>query len=72
MATPGRLADHLQAGHLSLSASLKMLVLDEADLILSYGHDDDIGVLLSHVPKVQTQGWCMEAFVGGWVGGCIV
>ena len=32
---------------------LESLVIDEADLILSYGHDQDVRTILSsHVPKV--------------------
>ena len=27
--------------------------MDEADLILSYGHDDDVSVLLQHLPKLH-------------------
>ncbi len=27
--------------------------MDEADLILSYGHDEDVGVLLQHLPKLH-------------------
>ena len=35
-------------------ASLESLVIDEADLVLSYGHDEDIQQLFNggHLPKV--------------------
>jgi superfamily II DNA/RNA helicase len=38
---------------LQLADSLRILVMDEADLILSYGHDEDVGVLLQHLPKLH-------------------
>ncbi|KAH0836529.1 ATP-dependent RNA helicase dbp9 [Lanmaoa asiatica] len=41
IATPSRLLGLLQSKTLILS-SLESLVIDEADLILSYGHDDDV------------------------------
>ena len=45
IATPGRLADHLRAKNMVLTDSFQMLILDEADLILSFGHDEDISML---------------------------
>ncbi|EPT01196.1 hypothetical protein FOMPIDRAFT_1120696 [Fomitopsis schrenkii] len=53
IATPSRALTLVQAKTLSLS-SLDTLVIDEADLILSYGHDADIRTLLSggHLPRV--------------------
>ncbi|KAK6151125.1 hypothetical protein DH2020_016057 [Rehmannia glutinosa] len=35
----------------ALQESLSVLVLDEADLLLSYGYEDDIKALSAHVPK---------------------
>jgi ATP-dependent RNA helicase DDX56/DBP9 len=54
IATPGRVAAALRAGHLTsatLSASLQMLILDEADLLLSYGYEDDLQLLAPQVPR---------------------
>ncbi|KAK6358402.1 ATP-dependent DNA/RNA helicase [Orbilia blumenaviensis] len=52
--TPSRAAIHFNTETLSL-ASLKYLVIDEADLILSYGHENDMQVLSGALPKgVQT------------------
>lgn len=50
VATPARAALYLQS--LAFSADkLAHLVIDEADLILSYGHDDDLQVVAEAVPK---------------------
>ncbi|XP_050375588.1 DEAD-box ATP-dependent RNA helicase 16 [Argentina anserina] len=35
----------------SIDDSLEMLVLDEADLLLSYGYEEDIKALTPHIPK---------------------
>ncbi|KAL3654681.1 DEAD-box ATP-dependent RNA helicase 16 [Castilleja foliolosa] len=35
----------------ALQESLSVLVLDEADLLLSYGYEDDLKALTAHVPK---------------------
>ncbi|CAE7172983.1 unnamed protein product [Rhizoctonia solani] len=53
IATPARLLALLQTKTLSLSL-LESLVIDEADLILSYGHDEDVKQILSggHLPKL--------------------
>ncbi|KAJ8495296.1 hypothetical protein ONZ45_g12923 [Pleurotus djamor] len=53
IATPSRALALVQSKALSLSA-VESLVIDEADLIFSYGHDDDIRQLLSggYLPKV--------------------
>ena len=42
--------------------SLETLVIDEADLILSYGHDDDVRQIFNggHLPKVY-QSFLMSA-----------
>ncbi|KAK9097111.1 hypothetical protein Sjap_022608 [Stephania japonica] len=42
-------ADVLQAK--SIQDSLSFLVLDEADLLLSYGYEDDLKALVPHVPR---------------------
>ncbi|KAK6501677.1 ATP-dependent DNA/RNA helicase [Arthrobotrys musiformis] len=54
ISTPSRAAIHFNTETLSLS-SLKYLVIDEADLILSYGHENDMQILSGALPKgVQT------------------
>ncbi|KAG6890082.1 hypothetical protein C0995_012031 [Termitomyces sp. Mi166 len=61
IATPSRALVLLQSKALSAS-SLESLVIDEADLILSYGHDEDIRQIFngSFLPKVY-QSFLMSA-----------
>lgn len=47
--TPGRLRDHLERGHLDLSA-LKVAVLDEADEMLDLGFREDLEFILDTTP----------------------
>ena len=54
VATPARASLYLQGSAFSVE-NLVHLVIDEADLILSYGYDDDLQVIAEAVPKgVQT------------------
>jgi ATP-dependent RNA helicase DeaD len=48
--TPGRLRDHLERGHLDLSA-LRVVVLDEADEMLDLGFREDLEVILDATPS---------------------
>ncbi|KAI0258914.1 P-loop containing nucleoside triphosphate hydrolase protein [Gloeopeniophorella convolvens] len=59
--TPSKVLALLQAKALSL-AHLESLVIDEADLILSYGHDEDVRAIFSggFLPKVY-QSFLMSA-----------
>ncbi|MEX0421406.1 DEAD/DEAH box helicase [Spiribacter pallidus] len=50
IATPGRLLDHLQRGHVRLDR-LETVVLDEADRILDMGFIHDIRRLLKQLPR---------------------
>lgn len=47
--TPGRLLDLIRQGNLSLE-SVKLLVLDEADEMLSMGFTEELEELISHLP----------------------
>ncbi len=53
--------------------SLSLLIIDEADLILSYGHSDDLQRLLdpsqNWIPRVGVQGVLMSATLGGTEAG---
>lgn len=49
--TPSRILGHLKAGHLKLEESLEVIVIDEADLIFSFGHENDLrGILAGGLP----------------------
>ena len=50
--TPSRVLAHIEAGHLDLKESLELLVIDEADLIFSFGHEDDIKGILATLPNI--------------------
>ena len=54
IATPSRASLNLNTSALSLN-HLSHLVIDEADLVLSYGYEEDLQVLAKALPKgVQT------------------
>lgn len=59
--TPGRLNDHLRRKTLSLK-SLKVLVLDEADIMLDMGFREEIDNILNQAPK-DRQIWLFSATV---------
>jgi ATP-dependent RNA helicase DeaD len=48
--TPGRVMDHMRRGTLKFDA-LKMVILDEVDVMLNMGFRDDIEVILQATPK---------------------
>ncbi len=48
--TPGRVMDHMRRGTLRLE-TVKMVILDEVDVMLNMGFRDDIEVILQAVPK---------------------
>lgn len=48
--TPGRLMDHMRRGTLRLD-KLKMIILDEADVMLDMGFREDIEVILQALPS---------------------
>jgi ATP-dependent RNA helicase DDX56/DBP9 len=53
VATPSRACSSLKDS--SWVSNLKMLVIDEADLVLSYGYEEDLSTISASVPKgVQT------------------
>ncbi|CAB0005738.1 unnamed protein product [Nesidiocoris tenuis] len=51
IATPGRAVAHLKAETLNLK-DLKMLVIDEADLMFSCGYEEDVKQVLKSLPKI--------------------
>ena len=59
ISTPARLVACLQAGSVSLS-KVSTLVIDEADLVLSFGYADDVQAITAKMPKTF-QGLLMSA-----------
>lgn len=54
VATPARIATAMREAWLqpsTLASTLQMLVLDEADLLLSYGYTEDLQALAVHIPR---------------------
>ena len=47
--TPTRLLAHIRAGNLSIRDSLEMVVIDEADLVFSFGYEDNVKEFLQYV-----------------------
>ncbi|XP_068633682.1 probable ATP-dependent RNA helicase DDX56 [Battus philenor] len=52
VATPSRALAHLKAKNMRLKEDLSVLVVDEADLVFSFGYEDEIKELLSYLPKI--------------------
>lgn len=59
VATPARLAQQSRSGIVDLS-EVKTLVIDEADLVLSFGYADDVNFITTRMPKIF-QGLLMSA-----------
>lgn len=60
VATPTGLSTHIQSGSLDLKTSVDTLVVDEADLLLSFGHEGAIYEIIKALPKIY-QGFLMSA-----------
>lgn len=58
--TPGRLIDHLNRSTLKLD-DLKMLILDEADEMISMGFKDDLEAILKAAPRKTCHIWLFSA-----------
>uniref|UniRef100_A0A8C7KRW3 Probable ATP-dependent RNA helicase DDX56 n=1 Tax=Oncorhynchus kisutch TaxID=8019 RepID=A0A8C7KRW3_ONCKI len=64
--TPSRVLAHLSAQSLDLQSSLETLVIDEADLLFSFGFEADLKslymgfLIISHLPKIY-QSFLMSA-----------
>ena len=44
--TPSRLLGHIRCGNLDLKTSVEIVVIDEADLMFSFGYEKDMQALL--------------------------
>lgn len=53
VATPGRLADHLQSCNTFTLSKIKFLVLDEADRLLGGHFDEQVKVIFDNLPKTR-------------------
>ena len=54
VATPSRVAENIKKASFDVE-NLKHLVIDEADLVLSYGYEDDVQAIAQAIPKgIQT------------------
>jgi ATP-dependent RNA helicase DDX56/DBP9 len=60
VATPSRVLNHLELGNMAVRESLQSLVIDEADLVLSFGYEEDLRKLLTFLPSVY-QSYLMSA-----------
>lgn len=58
--TPGRMIDHLERGTLKLG-HVKIVVLDEADEMISMGFKEDMETILETVPQESAQTWLFSA-----------
>ncbi|KAK1800307.1 hypothetical protein P4O66_000348 [Electrophorus voltai] len=58
--TPSRVHAHVNAKNLVLDSALEMLVVDEADLLFSFGFESDLKSLICHLPKIY-QAFLMSA-----------
>lgn len=58
--TPGRLIDHLERGTLDLS-QIRVIVLDEADEMISMGFREDMETILEKAPEEGSDTWLFSA-----------
>lgn len=58
--TPGRIIDHINRGTLKL-ANVRLVILDEADEMISMGFREDIETILSSVEHEQRRIWLFSA-----------
>ncbi|XP_078310466.1 putative ATP-dependent RNA helicase DDX56 isoform X1 [Crassostrea virginica] len=58
--TPTRALAHIKACNLDIKHSLELLIIDEADLLFSFGYEEDVRGILSNLPKIY-QAFLMSA-----------
>lgn len=67
--TPSRVLNHLQQDSLKLRDSLELLVMDEADLLFSFGFEEELKSLLwygSREEGVRVDAWATVRSPGSW------
>lgn len=64
--TPGRVVDHIERKSLDLTAA-KVLVLDEADEMISMGFKEELEKILAAAPKGSCRTWLFSATMSGMV-----
>ncbi|XP_053684142.1 probable ATP-dependent RNA helicase DDX56 isoform X1 [Sabethes cyaneus] len=52
VSTPAKIANELREGNLNIKESLHTLIIDEADLMFSFGFENDLKSLLKYFPSV--------------------
>jgi len=52
VSTPGRLVAHIHAKSISLKETVETFVIDEADMILSFGYKNDLDRIISDLPNI--------------------
>ncbi|KAI4495366.1 hypothetical protein M0802_008756 [Mischocyttarus mexicanus] len=52
VSTPSKLLQHLKAGNLSLKQSLETVIIDEADLVFSFGYEKEVKEILTYLPRI--------------------
>lgn len=68
VSTPSKIVLHLEKGAVRITESVfKCLVIDEADLVLSFGYDHDISKLLQFIPKTY-QAFLVSATLSDDIG----
>ncbi|PIA15945.1 ATP-dependent RNA helicase dbp9 [Coemansia reversa NRRL 1564] len=53
VSTPAKIMKHLVSRSIDLSQSLETLIIDEADLVLSFGYEDDVKGIISRISKIH-------------------
>ncbi|KAJ6623363.1 putative ATP-dependent RNA helicase DDX56 [Pseudolycoriella hygida] len=52
ISTPGKILAHLKNGNIALKNSLETLVIDEADLVFSFGFENDLKGIVDYLPSI--------------------
>ena len=50
--TPSKLLAHINNKTIDLQKHMKFIVIDEADIMFSYGYEHDLKLLVTHLPKI--------------------